>query len=71
MTKQYHTDANINFAINSILINRELSSKFLNSDMFVNDKWINGIKSVFNLSKSDAKIVADIVFKEFYYGECA
>ena len=71
MTKQYHKDANVNLAINSILINKELTSQFLNADMFVKDRWINGIQSVFNLSKSDAKIVADITFKEFYYGECA
>ena len=67
MTKKYHSNKKINLIINTFLNNEEYITKFLNGDMFVNDRWINGIQSVFNLSKSDAEIVADIVFTEFYY----
>lgn len=70
MTK-YHTDANINFTVNSILNSDELLAKFLNADMLVNDNWINAIKCVFNLSQSQAKIASKIVFKKFYYKEWA
>lgn len=67
MTKKYHSNKKINLIINTFLNNEEYITKFLNGDMFVNDRWINGIQSVFNLSRSDAEIVADIVFTEFYY----
>ena len=70
MLKQYHEDANVNFAIKSILTNKQFTFKFLNSDMFVNDRIVNAIMSVFGLSKSNAKIVTNIVVKEFY-GEWA
>ena len=71
MTKQYHENAYINFHVDYFLNHKEFVSKYLNADMFQNDRIVNALQAVFGLSKSNAKIVADIVFKEFYYGESA
>lgn len=67
MTKKYHSNKKINLVINTFLNNEEYITKFLNADMLINDRFINAIQSVFALSKSDAEIVSDIVFTEFYY----
>lgn len=68
MTNKYHENDYINFHVDYFLTNKEFVSKYLNADMFKNDRIINALQAVFGLSKSNAKIVADIVFKEFYYG---
>jgi len=62
MTKQYHTDANVNFAIKSIVNNDTVKNIFLSIDV---KETLDYISTINNLSYYDAMEVVKILQKEW------
>jgi hypothetical protein len=60
--KKYHTDANVNFAVKSIVNNDTVKNIFLSIDV---KETLNYISTINNLSYYDAMEVVKILQKEW------